>query len=198
MMKTVKQACRFNPVIHDYRMAQGIENLADLIGHQGDGREFFARNYVTQGMEQLFREGMLRLSGKSDQAVFELNQAMGGGKTLRVVTTHPDRFGYAAVWSAGLFGGSAAEFEKRNAAFFKGADKVNQSVRLLSVSVGEKDFALFQLMRVDEILQVFADDDEVRERAQVELQVLDRAPRPRISQRSLEQHIFTSAERLIR
>jgi len=29
----------------------------------------------------LFREGMLRLSGQSDQAVFELTQAMGGGKT---------------------------------------------------------------------------------------------------------------------
>ncbi|HBC5231503.1 TPA: hypothetical protein KEU23_000992 [Klebsiella oxytoca] len=80
MIKTVKQACRFNPVIKDYRMSQGIENLADLINDAGDGKEFFSRNYVTHGMEQLFREGMLRLSGKSDQAVFELTQAMGGGE----------------------------------------------------------------------------------------------------------------------
>ena len=72
MIKTVKQACRFNPVIQDYRMSQGIENLADLIHDAGDGREFFSRNFVTHGMEQLFREGLLRLSGKSDQAVFEL------------------------------------------------------------------------------------------------------------------------------
>ena len=36
-------------------------------------------------MEQLFKEGMLRLSGKSDQAVFELTQAMGGGKTHMMV-----------------------------------------------------------------------------------------------------------------
>ena len=85
MIKTVKQACRFNPVIEDYRMSQGIENLADLIEDEGDGREFFSRNYVTQGMDQLFREGMLRLSGKSDQAVFELTQAMGGGKTHMMV-----------------------------------------------------------------------------------------------------------------
>ncbi len=28
MIKTVKQACQFNPVIQDYRMSQGIENLA--------------------------------------------------------------------------------------------------------------------------------------------------------------------------
>jgi len=81
MIKTVRQACQFNPVIQNYRMSQGIENLSDLISDEGDGRSFFARNYVTSGMEQLFREGMLRLSGKSDQAVFELTQAMGGGKT---------------------------------------------------------------------------------------------------------------------
>lgn len=45
-------------------MAEGIENLADLIADSGDGRDFFARNFVTHGMEQLFKEGMLRLSGK--------------------------------------------------------------------------------------------------------------------------------------
>ncbi len=85
MIRTFKQACRFNPVIQDYRMSQGIENLADLINDAGDGREFFSRNHVTHGMEQLFREGMLRLSGKSDQAVFELTQAMGGGKTHMMI-----------------------------------------------------------------------------------------------------------------
>lgn len=85
MIKTVKQACRFNPVIQDYRMSQGIENLADLIDDEDDGSEFFSRNFITQGMEQLFREGMLRLSGNSDQAVFELTQAMGGGKTHMMI-----------------------------------------------------------------------------------------------------------------
>ncbi len=94
MIKTVKQACRFNPIIRDYRMSQGIENLAELIKDEGDGREFFSRNFVTHGMEQLFREGLLRLSGKSDQAVFELTQAMGGGKThmmiaLGLLARHP-------------------------------------------------------------------------------------------------------------
>ena len=94
MIKTVKQACRFNPIIRDYRMSQGIENLADLINDAGDGGEFFSRNFVTHGMDQLFREGLLRLSGKSDQAVFELTQAMGGGKThmmiaLGLLARHP-------------------------------------------------------------------------------------------------------------
>ncbi|WP_025769512.1 DUF499 domain-containing protein [Thioalkalivibrio sp. HK1] len=85
MIKTIKQSCHFNPIIQNYRMSQSIENLADLIMDEGDGREFFSRNYITRGMEQLFREGMLRLSGKSDQAVFELIQAMGGGKTHMMV-----------------------------------------------------------------------------------------------------------------
>jgi len=85
MLKTVKQACTFNPIIRDYRMSEGIENLSALIFDEGDGREFFARNYITSGMEQLFREGMLRLDGKSDQAVFELTQAMGGGKTHMMI-----------------------------------------------------------------------------------------------------------------
>jgi len=94
MIKTVKQACRFNPIIRDYRMTQGIENLGDLIDDAGDGREFFSRNFVTHGMDQLFREGLLRLSGRSDQAVFELTQAMGGGKThmmiaLGLLARHP-------------------------------------------------------------------------------------------------------------
>jgi hypothetical protein len=94
MIKTVKQACRFNPFIRDYRMSFGLENLAELINDQGDGREFFSRNFVTHGMDQLFREGLLRLSGKSDQAVFELTQAMGGGKThmmiaLGLLARHP-------------------------------------------------------------------------------------------------------------
>jgi hypothetical protein len=45
-------------------------------------------------MAQLFREGLLRMSGKSDQAVFELTQAMGGGKThmmiaLGLLARHP-------------------------------------------------------------------------------------------------------------
>ncbi|MEA3250612.1 MAG: anti-phage-associated DUF499 domain-containing protein [Pseudomonadota bacterium] len=81
MLKTIKQACEFDPQVMDYRMSEGIEHLSDLINDEGDGRAFFERNYVTQGMEQLFNEGLLRLSGKSDQAVFELSQAMGGGKT---------------------------------------------------------------------------------------------------------------------
>ena len=40
MIKTIRQACQFNPVITDYRMAGGIENLSGLISDEGDGRDF--------------------------------------------------------------------------------------------------------------------------------------------------------------
>lgn len=68
--------------------------------------------------------------------------SMGGGQTTRVLTTHPDKFAYVAVWSAGLFGGSPDAFERQNAQFLAEADRVNKAVKLLAVTVGDKDFAL--------------------------------------------------------
>jgi enterochelin esterase-like enzyme len=90
-------------------------------------------------------------TGAENRALAGLS--MGGGQTLRVVTTHPDQFAYVGVWSAGLFGGSAAEWESRNAEFLNGASKVNQSVRLFSVSVGDKDFALAGSKGLAEVLE---------------------------------------------
>jgi enterochelin esterase family protein len=68
--------------------------------------------------------------------------SMGGGQTLRVFTSHPDKFAYVAIWSAGIAGRNASEFEERNAGFLAKSDKLNQQVKLLSICAGEKDFAL--------------------------------------------------------
>jgi enterochelin esterase family protein len=65
--------------------------------------------------------------------------SMGGGQTLRVLTTNPDRFAYFGVWSAGLFGGNADEWERRNEPFLAAADKINGTVRRLEICVGDKD-----------------------------------------------------------
>jgi enterochelin esterase family protein len=65
--------------------------------------------------------------------------SMGGGQTLRVLTTSPDRFAYFGVWSAGLFGGSADEWESRNESFLAAADRLNRMVKHLEICVGEKD-----------------------------------------------------------
>ena len=77
--------------------------------------------------------------------------SMGGGQTLRVITTHPDQFAYVGVWSAGI-GQNAADFAKRNAAFLDNPDKVNQLVKLFSISVGDKDFLFAGSRSLSELL----------------------------------------------
>jgi enterochelin esterase family protein len=76
-------------------------------------------------------------SAPPDRALAGLS--MGGGQALRVLTTSPGRFAYVAVWSAGLFGGSADEWEKRNEAFLSAADQVNGTVKRLEICVGDRD-----------------------------------------------------------
>jgi enterochelin esterase-like enzyme len=66
--------------------------------------------------------------------------SMGGGQTLQVVTNNPDQFAYVAVWSAGI-GQNAADWETRNAEFLSNP-KINDRVKLFSISVGDKDFTL--------------------------------------------------------
>ena len=56
-----------------------------MVEKAGDGGAFFEKNHVTAGMRQLFDMGLRRLAGRTDQAVFELTQAMGGGKTHTMI-----------------------------------------------------------------------------------------------------------------
>ena len=88
--------------------------------------------------------------GRENRAIAGLS--MGGGQTLRVVTTHPDQFAFVGVWSAGLFGGNAAEWEKHNADFLASSDTVNHAVKLFSISVGDKDFTLAGSKSLAEVL----------------------------------------------
>ncbi|KOX56111.1 hypothetical protein ADL19_10425 [Streptomyces purpurogeneiscleroticus] len=82
MLQTVRDACAFDPKAIDYALSEQIEDLNDLVGHTPQqAKAFFEKTYVTGGMRTLLRQGLQRLSGKSGQAVFELKQAMGGGKT---------------------------------------------------------------------------------------------------------------------
>lgn len=89
-------------------------------------------------------------AGRENRAIAGLS--MGGGQTLRVVTTHPDEFAYVGVWSAGLFGGNAEEWAKHNADFLTSADTVNHAVKLFSISVGDKDFAMAGSKSLGEVL----------------------------------------------
>lgn len=77
--------------------------------------------------------------------------SMGGGQTLRILTSHPDRFGYISIWSAGI-GQNVADFESKNATFFDSADTVNRNLKRLSISVGDKDFTLAGSKNLAELL----------------------------------------------
>lgn len=90
--------------------------------------------------------------GTANRAIAGLS--MGGGQTLRVVSTNPDQFGYVAVWSMGVNPQTTADFEQRNATFLSSADKVNKAVKLFEVTCGEKDTLAFAGSKnLDEILK---------------------------------------------
>jgi predicted AAA+ superfamily ATPase len=94
-MRTVKDACILHDTAIHYSMKDQIENLHELINGEKDGSAFFEKNYITHGMEQLFRQGLKRLAGKSKDTVFQLTQAMGGGKThlmiaFGLLAKHPE------------------------------------------------------------------------------------------------------------
>ena len=84
-MKTVRDACELQPNALSIKLSDQLERLDELIGDEGDGRAFFERTHITQGMQDLISEGIARLAGASSQAVFHLKQAMGGGKTHSLV-----------------------------------------------------------------------------------------------------------------
>ena len=114
-MKTVRDACQLQPNALSIRLSDQIEHLDELIGAEDDGRAFFERTHLTQGMLDLASEGIARLAGASSQTVFHLKQAMGGGKTHLLVgfgllakhralrqtycagTSHIDAFDSAAI-----------------------------------------------------------------------------------------------------
>lgn len=99
MLQTVRDTCHFDATAIDYALSDQIENLEDLIGHDfAKAKTFFDKTYVTGGMKTLLRQGLQRLGGKSGQAVFELKQAMGGGKTHSMLA-----LGYLAA-NPGLYG----------------------------------------------------------------------------------------------
>ena len=82
MLQTVRDACEFDPKAIDYALSDQVESLEDLVDHEpGAAEAFFRKTYVTGGMRTLLRQGLQRLAGRTGQAVFELKQSMGGGKT---------------------------------------------------------------------------------------------------------------------
>lgn len=94
-MKTLKQLCKPRQSVFDRSRRDVVLDLTDLIEDKIQPRDFFAENYLTEGMKRLLRESFRRFSGQSNQGVFVLSQAMGGGKThnmivLGLLAKHPE------------------------------------------------------------------------------------------------------------
>ena len=94
-MKPLGQACKPRASVFEQRGKDTVYNIDDL--DQIDPAEFFAENWVTDGMKVLLTEAFKRLEGKGGSAVgtFLLSQSMGGGKThnlvaLGLLAKHPD------------------------------------------------------------------------------------------------------------
>jgi hypothetical protein len=77
-MKTLKALCHPRPSVFDPSKRDTVLDITDLIDRKINATEFFAENYVTDGMRTLLVEGFRRLESRSSQGVFKLTQAMGG------------------------------------------------------------------------------------------------------------------------
>ena len=94
-MKSLDQLCSPRKSVFDLSRRDVVLDISDLTAGTINAADFFEENFLTEGMKQLLREGFRRLSGTSDQAVYVLSQAMGGGKThsmiaLGLLARHPE------------------------------------------------------------------------------------------------------------
>lgn len=85
-MKTLKALCTPRDSVFDIAKRDTVLNLTHMTTGKIDAKGFFEENYVTEGMKTLLTEAFRRLQRKSEQAIFKLTQAMGGGKTHNLIT----------------------------------------------------------------------------------------------------------------
>ena len=84
MLRTVKDACKLHPMALDYAMGEQIENLSDVIERTAaDTHEFFAKNFITKGMEILLHQGLKRLAGRSNRQSLNSSRLWAAGRHTR-------------------------------------------------------------------------------------------------------------------
>lgn len=82
----VTSLCDISPDVFSMSRSEQVEHLSSIVeADVSTARAFYNRNHVTNGMSEFLRGALKRLSGQSQQAVFELRQAMGGGKTHNMI-----------------------------------------------------------------------------------------------------------------
>ena len=83
-MKTVKSACELQPNALEISVGNQIEQLDEII-RDTNGQDYFTKTFITDGMKALLTKGIARLASKSNDSIFHLKQAIGGGKTHLMV-----------------------------------------------------------------------------------------------------------------
>ena len=99
--------------------------VARVPGRDGEAMQNRFTNELLKDVVPAVEKTYRVQAGPENRALAGLS--MGGGQTLRVLD-HATRteFAYVGVWSAGIFGGNAAEWEKQNETFLAAADKVER------------------------------------------------------------------------
>lgn len=112
-------------------------------------------NDVIPFVESTFRAR----TNPDDRALAGLS--MGGLQTTLVFTGNPGEFGYVAIWSAGLFAQSPEDFAAQNSDFLTRARTINRDVELLTIVVGEGDFARAGSEALAAVLEKHGIDNEL-------------------------------------
>lgn len=134
---------------------------ADIAARRNEARKQFTRELVNDVIPFVERTFRAKPHAES-RAIAGLS--MGGGQTLSVIMSHPDAFSHVAIWSAGLgewFSDRSQDssakmqdaFESQNAAFLTKSEMLNQRIKLFSISVGDRDFALAGSQSLSEVLK---------------------------------------------
>ena len=84
-MKALADLCKPRQSVFDLQRRDVVLDITDLIDERIEAKKFFEENFSTDGMKRLLREAFRRFAGKSDQGVFVLTPAMGGGKTHNMI-----------------------------------------------------------------------------------------------------------------
>jgi hypothetical protein len=94
-MQSLKKTLTVRQSVFDKSYKDVVLDLTDLAENKIDPDRFFAENFITKGMEQLYQAVFGRLDGSVQDGVFKLTQAMGGGKThnmiaIGLLAKHPE------------------------------------------------------------------------------------------------------------
>lgn len=84
-MHSLKKTLQVRQSVFDKSYKDVVLDLTDLAENKIDPDRFFAENFITKGMEQLYKAVFGRFDGSVQDGVFKLTQAMGGGKTHNMI-----------------------------------------------------------------------------------------------------------------